>query len=297
MKQKDKKLAERQVFAFKALFDYALETSRELGEKKAFELLSKVIEKKRLNWFERNRKKFDLKKRNATTARKVFEAFLKEMTPNWKEEQFKVIEENKNVSVMRFSGFCPILEASKKRNIEAENACIYCSERATRALMKKIHPKMRITIVSSRPKTNYCEEIIVMDTKKVNEVISAFLQNKEKILLLKRSQKLFLYPNKWNCIAGYVNEINPLERAYKEIKEETGIARKNLKLLKKGKKLLIIDKKLKRKWIVYPFLFESLTKKVKLDWEHSEARWIKPKDMIKFDTTFNLCQSFKRVME
>ena len=55
-------------------------------------------------------------------------------------------------------------------------------------------------------------------------VIIVFIKYKNKILLLKRSDKVRIYQGKWNTVAGYLDEIKPIqEKALEEIQEETKI--------------------------------------------------------------------------
>ena len=64
------------------------------------------------------------------------------------------------------------------------------------------------------------------------DVVSCILFRKGKILLLKRSNKVSTYKGFWGVIAGYVEEDEtPEETAYKEIKEEVGIEKNDVKLL------------------------------------------------------------------
>jgi len=53
-------------------------------------------------------------------------------------------------------------------------------------------------------------------------VITIFVRYKDKILLLKRSDKVAAYKGKWNTIAGYLDEIRPNKR-----KNFRGIKRRN----------------------------------------------------------------------
>ena len=47
-------------------------------------------------------------------------------------------------------------------------------------------------------------------------VITCFAKFNDEILLLKRSDKVWTYKNRWNVVAGYLDEIKPLkEKALK----------------------------------------------------------------------------------
>ncbi|MEM5872054.1 MAG: NUDIX pyrophosphatase [Candidatus Aenigmatarchaeota archaeon] len=129
------------------------------------------------------------------------------------------------------------------------------------------------------------------------KVVVCFLKFKDKILLVKRSDKVSTYPMLWGTIAGGIEENEkPLERAKKEIEEETGLKRSDMKLLKKGKPFVYIDRNIKIKWIIHPFLFEIRTDKIKLDWEHESMQWIRPENLKRYKTVPKLDESLRRVL-
>ncbi|MBN2603345.1 MAG: NUDIX domain-containing protein [Candidatus Thermoplasmatota archaeon] len=127
-------------------------------------------------------------------------------------------------------------------------------------------------------------------------VVTVFIKFNKKILLLKRSDKVSTYRGKWNTVAGYIDEIKPVEeKIYEELKEELGIERENIKNLKLKQPFSFKDNKINRTWIINPALVE-LNKKpeIKLDWEHVEYKWINPRDIDSYDTVPNLKVSLKK---
>jgi PncC family amidohydrolase len=131
-----------------------------------------------------------------------------------------------------------------------------------------------------------------MDEK---HVVTCFLEHGGKILILRRSGKVGTYRRSWAGVSGYL-ETNDIDQAYTEISEETDLYKKDLKLVKKGEPLEVIDKGLNRRWIVHPFLFHvKAPDKVKIDWEHTEAKWIKPSELKKYDTVPGLDRALARV--
>jgi PncC family amidohydrolase len=131
-----------------------------------------------------------------------------------------------------------------------------------------------------------------MDEK---HVVTCFLEHRGKILILRRSGKVGTYRRSWAGVSGYI-ETNDIDQAFSEISEETELYKKDLKLIRKGKPLEVIDKDLNRKWIVHPFLFHvRAPDKIKIDWEHTESKWIKPSELKKFETVPGLAQAFARV--
>ena len=56
------------------------------------------------------------------------------------------------------------------------------------------------------------------------------------------------------------------------------------------------DEQLGIRWIVNPYLFHIADRgKVKIDWEHKEAKWIKPEEMSDFQTVPRLKEALARV--
>lgn len=97
-----------------------------------------------------------------------------------------------------------------------------------------------------------------------------------KFLLLKHKGKMKL----WDLPKGHLKKNETLEKAaYREVLEETGIPIEQLKLLKNLEHQNIYVKNSrfgkKKEKIVYLFLFQALTKDVKLSNEHSDFKWAK----------------------
>jgi PncC family amidohydrolase len=131
-----------------------------------------------------------------------------------------------------------------------------------------------------------------MDEK---HVVTCFLEHGRKILILRRSSKVGTYRRSWAGVSGYM-ETNDIDQAFTEISQETQLYKKDLKLVKKGDPLEVIDKSLNRKWIVHPFLFHvKAPDKIKIDWEHTESRWIKPSELKKYDTVPGLDKALAQV--
>ncbi|MEF8879131.1 MAG: NUDIX pyrophosphatase [Candidatus Thermoplasmatota archaeon] len=134
------------------------------------------------------------------------------------------------------------------------------------------------------------------------EVVTCLLLDKQnKLLILKRSNKVKTYKGQWGGVAGYVEEKeNPQQTAIKEIKEETELEKDQVKLIKKGDPLIFTDyhKGKKYDWKVNPFVFRVQKKdKINIDWEHSEYRWIPPQQVSKFDTVPRFKELVYKVLE
>ncbi|HLD18639.1 MAG TPA: NUDIX domain-containing protein [Candidatus Nanoarchaeia archaeon] len=121
-------------------------------------------------------------------------------------------------------------------------------------------------------------------------VLTVFVKFKGKILLLKRSNRVLTYKGYWNTVAGYYDEPKPLrKKALEELKEETGISKKYVKSIKFGKMFRFHDKKINKIWLVNPILIKLKKKpKIKIDFEHTKAIWIKPEEIKNYKIVPNL---------
>lgn len=127
-------------------------------------------------------------------------------------------------------------------------------------------------------------------------VVTCFLEHEKMILLLRRSGRVGTYKRAWAGVSGYV-ESDPLDQAYAEIREETGLFKSTVKLITAGKPVEIVDKQLHRKWIVHPFLFHVTEPgRIKTDWEHTEFKWIKPGELSKYKTVPGLDRALGSVL-
>ena len=124
------------------------------------------------------------------------------------------------------------------------------------------------------------------------EVVTCLLEDNGKILILKRSLKVRTYKGLWGGVAGYVEEgETPLETAIKEINEEVGLEKEDVKLIRRIDPVKFTDfyEGEKYNWTIFPFLFSVDKKdKIKIDWEHSEFRWIIPLEIVNYDTVPHL---------
>ncbi len=127
-------------------------------------------------------------------------------------------------------------------------------------------------------------------------VVSSFLLFDQRILLLRRSNRVGSYRGRWSGVSGYLERgEEPLQRAKIEIQEELGLSSLQVSLVRSGELLRTFDEQKDTVWIIHPFLFEVHEPNLRLDWENSESRWISPDDLRSFDTVPNLKEVFERV--
>jgi 8-oxo-dGTP pyrophosphatase MutT (NUDIX family) len=126
-------------------------------------------------------------------------------------------------------------------------------------------------------------------------VLIIFVKHKEKILILKRSNKVHSYKGKWSTIAGFYDEIAKIDKKVaEELQEELKIT-KNYDI-SIGTPYWFEDKDIGKKWFRIPVIVKLIKPvKIKIDWEHSEYKWINPKDFKKYDFAPGMEENLKHV--
>ena len=127
-------------------------------------------------------------------------------------------------------------------------------------------------------------------------VVTCFVMDPEgKLLILCRSGRVGTYQGRWAGVSGFL-EGAPEQQAYTELSEEVGLSASDVSLLAAGEPLAVDDAGLDRRWIVHPFLFQLHDPtRIRLDWEHTEYRWIDPEEMASFPTVPGLQEALNRV--
>ena len=125
-------------------------------------------------------------------------------------------------------------------------------------------------------------------------IVTSFLTYNDKILILKRSEKVRSMKGLWSGISGIIeNYEKPLNRAKIEIFEEVGINEEQIKLINSSREMLVDSPQYKNhQWVIFPFLFETGKIDIKLNWENSEFRWIHV-DQLK---EFSIVPSLEKVL-
>ena len=125
---------------------------------------------------------------------------------------------------------------------------------------------------------------------RATKIVTCFLKSGNKILILKRSDKVKSMKSLWAGISGIIeNNESPLERTKIEIFEELGIDANEIKLLKESAKMRIISPQYENhEWEVYPFLFSVENPNIKLNWENSDYKWVKAEEISNYDTVPSL---------
>ena len=122
------------------------------------------------------------------------------------------------------------------------------------------------------------------------KIVTSFITDNKKFLLLKRSQKVKTMKGLWAGISGIIErDEEPLTRAKIEIFEELGIPEDSISLIRTADQFKVESPQYKNhQWEIFPFLFEVKEPKIKLNWENSEYIWIDPEEIRNYETVPNL---------
>ena len=132
-------------------------------------------------------------------------------------------------------------------------------------------------------------------------VVSCFLLRRDhgydEVLLAKRSESVRTYRGAWGAISGYVEAaMTPLEQAYQEIAEETGLRHTEVSLLREGEPLAFRDESIGQDWVVHPFLFLARQPDaVRIDWEAQRFAWFPPERVATLETVPKLADALALV--
>jgi translation initiation factor 2B subunit (eIF-2B alpha/beta/delta family) len=125
------------------------------------------------------------------------------------------------------------------------------------------------------------------------EVVTCFLRNDAAVLLCRRSEAVDTYPGTWGAVAGHA-EGDPDAAARAEIREETGLDGA-VTLVRRGDPFEVVDRRLDRRWVVHPYLFDCATRAVETNWEAAEWEWVAPTAILTRETVPDLWRSYDRV--
>jgi 8-oxo-dGTP pyrophosphatase MutT (NUDIX family) len=122
------------------------------------------------------------------------------------------------------------------------------------------------------------------------KIVTSFIRDNEKLLILKRSDKVKSMKGLWAGISGIIEKNEePLKRAKIEIFEEVGITEDLITLVKTSEEMRINSPQYENhEWEIFPFLFEAKNPTIKLNWENSEFKWINVEELENYETVPSL---------
>jgi len=101
------------------------------------------------------------------------------------------------------------------------------------------------------------------------------------------------YPLHWAAISGGIEQPEPLQQAYTEIAEETGLSVGQVELVGTGMPVRVPDWASGTLWVVHPFLFRcKAPEAVRRDWEHLRFQWTERGQMTALKTVPGLADAY-----
>ena len=134
-------------------------------------------------------------------------------------------------------------------------------------------------------------------------VVTCFLlrsgpHGRDEVLILRRSGRVRTYQGRWAGVSGYLEDEPAAaeQQVRREIQEETGLSSADIELAQAGEPLTFEDSELDTRWTVHPFLFRVRPgAAIAIDWEHTEARWVRPGALGRYRTVPRLREALARV--
>lgn len=135
-----------------------------------------------------------------------------------------------------------------------------------------------------------------MESPKRINVVTAFLENDDRILILRRSSRVKTMKGKWGAVSGYLEANDPSEQAVIEITEETGLSNDDIQLVRAGEVIQATDPDNPDSvYAVHPYLFHTKSRKIRLSSEHDLCRWVAIEDLWRYDAVPKLMEAWESV--
>ena len=123
--------------------------------------------------------------------------------------------------------------------------------------------------------------IVKNDTKVVAKAV--IIDNNDRVLFLKRSQKLEKFPGEWDLPGGHVKEGEPLMSGLKrEVAEETSLEIDNVRYIEQIKNM-------------YFFMCKYDSQPVKISDEHIDYKFLEESDLDKKDKFQQIAKKALRI--
>lgn len=125
------------------------------------------------------------------------------------------------------------------------------------------------------------------------EVVTCFLRNRGDVLLIRRSDAVSPYRERWSVVTGHAGG-NPDGAAREEIQEETGLL-DAVELVRTGDPFTVEDEECDTKWVVHSYLFDCVSRDITTNYETAEYEWAPPTEILHRETVPDLWESYRRV--
>ena len=108
-------------------------------------------------------------------------------------------------------------------------------------------------------------------------IVLAAVRCGEQLCVVRRSAAVRTSVGRWGVVTGYLEAgVEPLAQAWVELSEELALAAPALRLVRELPPVPLTSPASGKRFLVYPFLFESASTDVTLNWEHDAVEWAAP---------------------
>lgn len=107
-------------------------------------------------------------------------------------------------------------------------------------------------------------------------VLNCTVVYRDEVLLAFRGKNLIAYPETWNGISGFIDEIKPFDEIVRdELAEEVNIQPDAIAEIIIRPKMVQVDEAIDREWHVWPVLVVlGHIPDIKTNWENKEVKWV-----------------------
>lgn len=124
-------------------------------------------------------------------------------------------------------------------------------------------------------------------------VVNTVVTDGKKLLLVRRSPDMRLYPGVWNGISGFLDDQQSIEeKVLEELKQELAMKPERIVNIQRGVPILQESPDYNKTWLIVPMLVTVTGRDYKLNWEAQEAEWFTVDAAKKLD----LLPGFKHVL-
>lgn len=124
-------------------------------------------------------------------------------------------------------------------------------------------------------------------------IAAHFINDNNELLILKRAPDKKVYPNKWDVVAGKIEDGEmPIKALHREVEEEIGI--NNFIILEEKEEQYTFAE---LSYHVHLYLCKILEEKIILNKEHTEWKWVTLEQLKKEPLCNKLSEPFKKDLE
>jgi 8-oxo-dGTP pyrophosphatase MutT (NUDIX family) len=121
----------------------------------------------------------------------------------------------------------------------------------------------------------------VTDALQRTEIILAVVRREDLLCVVRRSQLVGSARGQWGVVTGFLEPaVQPLEQALQELEEELSLRPPHVSLVRALPAVDLVSAASGKLFRVHPFLFESATTNVVLNWEHDAVEWHTPSRLL-----------------